>query len=140
MVAGDGPLHGALQQRIDAERLPVRLLGRRDDVADLLAAADIYVLTSAWEARALVVQEAMSAGVPVVATAVGGVPELVGEAALLVPPGTPVAVSAQVSKLAVDADLRGELAARASEVAAGWPDEDETARHVAAIYRDVVAD
>ncbi len=51
--------------------------------ADLLAAADVFLLTSHWEARALVVQEAMQAGVPVVARPVGGIPELVGDAALL---------------------------------------------------------
>ena len=64
-----------LQDRIDVEALPVRLLGHRHDMSDLLAAADIAVLTSTWEARALVAQE-LRAGVPLVATAVGGVPEL----------------------------------------------------------------
>jgi glycosyltransferase involved in cell wall biosynthesis len=138
VIAGDGPLQDELQARIDADGLPVRLLGRRDDVPDLLAAADLYVLTSAWEARALVVQEAMAAGVPVVATAVGGVPELVGDAALLVRAGAADEVAEQMSALAQDADLRRDLAARGREVAAGWPDEDETARQVVAVYREVV--
>ena len=51
-----------------------QLLGRREDVADLLRAADVLALSSVWEARALVVQEAMQVGLPVVATAVGGHP------------------------------------------------------------------
>ncbi|MDP9396228.1 MAG: glycosyltransferase family 4 protein, partial [Actinomycetota bacterium] len=91
VVAGDGPLRASLERRIHVEGLPVRLLGHREDVADLLAAADVVVLTSDWEARALVAQEALRAGVPLVATAVGGVPELVGDAAELVRPGRPAA-------------------------------------------------
>ncbi|MCU1612671.1 MAG: glycosyl transferase group 1, partial [Frankiales bacterium] len=58
-IAGDGPLQQELAARIRAERLPVTLLGRRDDVADLLAAADLCVLPSRWEARSLTAQEAL---------------------------------------------------------------------------------
>ena len=97
MVAGDGPLEAELTRRIDTERLPVRLLGRRTDVADLLAAADVAVLPSVWEARSLTAQEALRSGTPLVATRVGGVPELVGEAAELVPPGDPVALAERVA-------------------------------------------
>jgi glycosyltransferase involved in cell wall biosynthesis len=93
VVAGDGPELDRLRRDADNARIDVRFLGRRGDIADLLAAADVYVITSRWEARALVVQEAMRAGVPVVATAVGGLPELVGDDALLVPPGDPAAVA-----------------------------------------------
>ena len=81
VIAGDGPLHDELAARIAAERLPVTLLGRRTDVADLLGAADVCVLPSVWEARSLTAQEALRAGTPLVATAVGGIPELVGDAA-----------------------------------------------------------
>lgn len=89
VIAGEGPLRAELSRRIEAEGLPVRLLGRRRDAAQLLAAADLAVLPSRWEARALLAQEALRVGVPLVATAVGGVPELVGEGAVLVPPGSP---------------------------------------------------
>ncbi|NUK90002.1 glycosyltransferase family 4 protein, partial [Streptomyces lunaelactis] len=83
VIAGEGRQRGALQRRIEAEGLPVRLVGRRDDIGELLAAADVAVLPSRWEARSLLAQEALRLGVPLVATAVGGVPELVGDAAEL---------------------------------------------------------
>ena len=75
-IAGDGPLRGSLealaaQLRIDP---PIRFLGLRTDVPDLLRAADGLVLSSAWEGSPNVVLEAMAAAVPVVATQVGGVP------------------------------------------------------------------
>ncbi|CAM5581749.1 glycosyl transferase [Streptomyces abikoensis] len=89
IIAGEGPGRPLLQRRIEDEGLPVRLIGRRDDVPELLAAADVAILPSRWEARSLLAQEALHAGVPLVATAVGGVPDLVGPAAELVPYGTP---------------------------------------------------
>ncbi len=78
VIAGDGPLQETLQGRIDrglADR--VRLLGQRDDVPRLLAAADAFVLSSDWEGLPNVVMEAQGAGLPVVSTEVGGVSELV---------------------------------------------------------------
>lgn len=93
LIAGDGPLRAGLQARIDAEHLPVRLLGHRTDVPNLLCAADAFVMCSAWEARPLAIQEALRAGVPVVATRVGGIPDLVGTAADLVAPGDPRALA-----------------------------------------------
>lgn len=138
VVAGGGPLRFQLQAAIDADHLPVRLLGHRSDVPELLAAADIYVLTSEWEARALVIQEAMRAGVPVVATAVGGIPELVGDAALLVPPGDDEAVAREVRRLATDAALRSDYATKGRLVAQTWPDEDDTARHTVSVYAELL--
>ena len=138
VVAGEGPERPRLQRAIDARHLDVQLLGHRDDIPDLLAAADVYVLTSRWEARALVVQEAMRAGVPVVATAVGGLPELADDAAVLVPPANAEAVARAVASLLDHDGRRAELARRARERALTWPDEDDTARAVAATYREVL--
>jgi glycosyltransferase involved in cell wall biosynthesis len=137
-VAGDGPERDRLQRVIDSRGIDARLLGHREDVPDLLAASDLYLLTSTWEARALVVQEAMRAGVPVVATAVGGVLELTGDAAVLVPPADAAAVARAVADLLDDDGRRADLARRAAERASEWPDEDDTARAVAAVYREVV--
>ena len=89
------------------------LLGHRTDVADLLAGADLAVVTSDWEARQLFAQEALRAGVPLVATAVGGLPELVGDAAALVPPGDVDALDAAVRALLDDPAARAELGRRA---------------------------
>ncbi len=137
LAAGDGPEHERLARRILAGGLPVRLLGRRSDIPDLLAAADVFVVTSRWEGSPLVVQEAMAAGVPVVATAVGGVPALAGDGAVLVPPGNPEAVAQAVATLLDDPSARTALVERALAVAAGWPDEAETARRIASVYSEV---
>ena len=137
-IAGAGPERDRLQHLIDSRGIDARLLGHRDDVPDLLAAADLYLLTSTWEARALVVQEALRAGVPVVATAVGGVPELTGDAAVLVPPADATAVARAVGDLLDNDGRRAYLARRGAERASEWPDEDDTARAVAAAYREVV--
>ena len=67
-VVGEGPERAALERRIADEGLPVALLGHRDDLGSLLAAADLALLTSTWEARALVAQEVLLAGLPLVST------------------------------------------------------------------------
>ncbi|MFD9223272.1 glycosyltransferase family 4 protein [Streptomyces sp. NPDC060064] len=139
VIAGEGRQRGALQRRIEAEGLPVRLMGRRDDIGELLAAADVAVLPSRWEARSLLAQEALRLGVPLVATAVGGVPELVGEAAELVPYGDAAALGGAVARLLGDPGLREELAAAGRAQAATWPTEDETIALVLSVYDEVVA-
>ncbi|MGW7696517.1 glycosyltransferase family 4 protein [Streptomyces asiaticus] len=138
VVAGEGPDRAVLQRRIDTEGLPVRLLGRREDVPQLLSAADVAVLSSRWEARSLLAQEALHAGVPLVATAVGGVPELVGEAAELVPYGDPEALADAVTGLLADPVRRVELAAAGRARTAGWPTEDDTVAHVLSVYDELV--
>lgn len=135
VVAGDGPLLEALERTVRERRLRVLLLGRRSDVPDLLAAADVYVLASRWEARALVLQEAARAGVAVVATAVGGVPELVGGAALLVPPGQPQELAGALAALVADPARRRALAVAGLERSADWPDEATTTRQIRAVYQ-----
>jgi glycosyltransferase involved in cell wall biosynthesis len=133
-IAGDGPLRAAMQSAIDAQGLDASLLGHRTDIADLLAVADLLVLTSAWEARALVVQEALRAGVPVVAASVGGIPGLVGSAAALVPPADPNAVADAVARLAASPDERALLAAAGRARAETWPDLDQCAAGLIELY------
>ncbi|MCZ9341709.1 glycosyltransferase, partial [Streptomyces sp. TRM76130] len=89
VVAGEGSLRSALQRRIEDEELPVSLVGRRDDVADLLAAADLALLPGHHETTSVLAREALYARVPLVAGDVDGVRELVGDAAELVPCGDP---------------------------------------------------
>jgi glycosyltransferase involved in cell wall biosynthesis len=136
-IAGDGPMREELQARIDADYLPVRLLGHRDDVADLLAAADVVVLPSRWEARSLVAQEALRGGVPLVATDVGGIPELVGDAAVLVPHGDVDALADAVAGLLADGSRRAELAAAGPVQAQTWPDESDTVSQVLSVYEEL---
>lgn len=139
VIAGSGPAYLALAARISAARAPVTLLGHRTDVADLLAGADLAVVTSDWEARQLFAQEALRAGVPLVATAVGGLPDLVGDAAVLVPPGEVDAVDAAVRELLDDADRRAALGRRGAERAATWPTEADTVATLAALYAELAA-
>ena len=72
LVAGDGPLKAQLNQQIDDAALPVKLLGRREDIGSLLSQADVVVQTSYWEGQPLTLREAMQAGRAIVATDVGG--------------------------------------------------------------------
>lgn len=143
-VAGDGPLRDELQARIDAAALPVRLLGRRSDVPDLLAAADVAVVPSLWEGQPLIVQEILRAGRPLVATRVGGIPPLLGTeeagevAGLLVPPGDAAALEGAVSRILDDAALAARLAAAAARRAAALPTEDEAVDALVRVYRDLL--
>ncbi|MFE7132940.1 glycosyltransferase family 4 protein [Streptomyces sp. NPDC057638] len=139
VIAGEGPERAALRLRIAADDLPVRLLGSREDVLDLLAAADVAVLTSRWEARSLLAQEALRLGVPLVATAVGGVPELVGDAAELIPYGDADALAGAVSGLLADPGRRDALVRAGRAQADRWQTEDETVAHVLSVYDEVAA-
>jgi len=136
VIVGEGPLAAGLESRAASLRLTVRFTGQRADVPALLAAADVFVLPSVWEGQPLILQEALRAGVPIVATRVGGIPELAGEdAAILVPPGDAQdladAVRAVLGDPALAARLRKAAAARARDL----PDEDAAVAAVLAEYR-----
>jgi glycosyltransferase involved in cell wall biosynthesis len=118
-VVGDGPQReplAALTHTLGLERA-VRFLGHRDDIPALLAAADIFVLPSRSEAFPNAVLEAMAAGLPVVATAVGGIVELVADTrtGLLVRPDDPASLAARLCDVMLDAPFASRLgeAARA---------------------------
>jgi glycosyltransferase involved in cell wall biosynthesis len=112
-IAGDGPLAGELRAQARSLGVDAVFLGRRDDVPDLLAAATVFVLPSRWEGQPLVLQEALRAGAAIVATRVGGIPDLVGDAAVLVPPGDPSALAAAVRAVLTDPPLAARLRAAA---------------------------
>ncbi|MEU8586422.1 glycosyltransferase family 4 protein [Streptomyces sp. NPDC048664] len=137
VIAGEGTLRTVLRRRIEDEELPVRLLGRRADAGELLAAADLALLPSSWESRSVLAQEALHAGVPLVATDVGGMRELVGDAAELVPYGDAGALAAAVVRLLGDAGRREELRRLGGRQAAGWPTEDETVAQVLSVYDEL---
>jgi glycosyltransferase involved in cell wall biosynthesis len=137
VIAGSGPDRQALQARIDQRAAPVRLLGARTDLADLLQAADVVALPSAWEARALVAQEALRTGVPLVTTAVGGLPSLVGRAAILVPVGDPVALRAAIDQVLANPRQRDRMIALGRERASTWPDEAAMLAQLRDTYLDL---
>ncbi len=138
VVAGDGPLRDGLAARIRDERLPVRLLGRRDDVPDLLAAADVVISSAVWEGQPVGLQEALHAGAAIVATDVGGTGAVVGDAALLVPAGQAAALARAVRDVVVHGSVRDDLRSHAVERAALLPTEDDALTAALAAYRSVL--
>ena len=97
---GDGPLRGEMEQRADRRGLQGRFIcvGHRDDVPRLLPGLDVFVMASRYEGLPCAVAEAMMAGLPVVATAVNAVPDVVlpGETGLLATPERPRQLAAAV--------------------------------------------
>lgn len=134
-IAGDGPQAEALQRRIDRADLPVRLLGHRTDVPDLLAAADIAVSAARWEGQPVWLQEALSVGAAIVATDVGGTREVLDGAGLLVPGDDPEALGAALTALLSDGILRADLGARALARAADLPTAEDAAHAALESYR-----
>ncbi len=137
LIAGDGPEDQALERQIADLGVNVTLLGRRDDIADLLSIADVVVLPSSWEARPLAAQEALLTGHALVATAVGGVPSLVGSAAVLVPVGSPAAITSAVRRLLTDPQARHSLEREALARSAQWPDAQRVADLLMEIYDEL---
>jgi glycosyltransferase involved in cell wall biosynthesis len=136
-IAGEGPLRGALQARIDAEELPVRLLGRRDDVAALLAEADVALACGRSQTRPLFAEEALHAGTPLLVAAASPAADLAGAGALAVPYGDADALAAAVSGLLADPDRRAALAAAGTAAAAARPTEATTLAHVLSVYDEL---
>lgn len=128
VIAGDGPLRHELEQAArTSDGARVVFTGFRRDVPQLLAAADLLVHPSLTDALPTAVLQALAAGLPVVASDVDGVPEIVGaEAGLLVPPASAAALARALTALALDGDRRATMADAARRrhaerfTAAGW--------------------
>lgn len=125
LVIGEGPERAELERRAHEAGLDGRVSFRgalpRAEVLAALAGARAALLSSDWENLPHAAVEALALGTPVVATAVGGVPELVrsGENGLLVPPGSPHELAAAIARLIEDDGLRARLAAAAAPSVAG---------------------
>lgn len=139
LIAGDGGLAAPLRQQAAAigDGTAARLVGARSDVPDLLAAADGFVLSSRWEGLPNVVMEAMAAGLPVVATDVGGTRELVrhGRTGFLVPAGDAGRLAGRMAEtMTLTPRRRQEMAAAATALlSAAHTVEGITARWLALI-------
>jgi glycosyltransferase involved in cell wall biosynthesis len=142
LAVGQGPLEGeihALHARLGlGDRL--LLLGHRPDAVRVMAACDVFVLASLYEGLGVAVMEALALGLPVVATAVGGVPEVVehGREGLLVPPGRPRELAAALVMLLTDAGRRQRMADAAARRGAELS-IDAAVRRTEAVYHELTA-
>ncbi|HET7224819.1 MAG TPA: glycosyltransferase family 4 protein [Candidatus Eisenbacteria bacterium] len=129
LLVGEGPARAALEAQAAGIGGAVRMLGARRDVADLLAAADVFALSSTREGLPIVVLEAMRAGRPVVASRIGGVPEAVedGVTGSLAAPGDATGLAEAIARLALDPALARRMGAAGN---ARWRERFTAARMV----------
>jgi glycosyltransferase involved in cell wall biosynthesis len=142
LVVGDGDERERLQ-RLAAERglgEVVVWAGMRDDVPDLLQAMDLWVMSSLREGLPVALLEAMAAGLPIVATSVGGIPDAVtdGREARLVPPGDARALGDAIAACLDDPDLAARLGRRAQQRVREQYSIESVARRIETVYREEI--
>lgn len=142
IIVGDGPERARLEAAAAAEGLKGRVIftGQISDVQVFYAAADVFALPSHSEGSPNVLLEAMAANVPIVATAVGGVPEVVkhDESALLVPAAEPGALAAAIERVLTEQDLAKQLTTNSATLIADQFTPEKYARALVEIYREVI--
>lgn len=144
LIAGDGPDRQALESRAHqlglAER--VRFLGFRDDIPGLLAACDVFVLPSLYEGFPLSILEALGVGKPVVASAVGGIPEVIqdGRTGLLVPAGDPGALADAIRRILNDSADARAMARAGQELVRENYSVEAMVRTVSTLYDELLAE
>ncbi len=140
VAVGGGPMEDEVRERRRAMGLEDRLqlLGQRDDVLRLMAAADVYVLASHQEGMPVTLMEATTMGLPIVATSVGGVPQVVtdGVEGLVVPPADPERLADALEQVTADPGLRDRLGKAAREKSAMF-DVTGASREIEGIYREI---
>jgi glycosyltransferase involved in cell wall biosynthesis len=144
VIIGDGPARGSLDALIAERGLRGRVLlaGYREDARQYLPCLDVCAMSSLTEGLPITLLEAMHAGVAVVATAVGGIPELLedGEAGLLVEPGAPKAMAGAIERLHRDPALRETLSGEAGRIAAGRYSARAMARAYLGVYEEMIGE
>lgn len=144
LVVGEGRLRPQVERYVREQGLVerVRLLGQRSDVPQILAASDIFVLSSRWEGLPYTIIEAMMAGLPVVATRVGGIPELVedGVTGFLVPPKDPEALAVALQKLIDNPKMRQQMGGAGQKKAMQEFTLDRMLRETVRVYEEVLRD
>lgn len=141
LLVGDGDRADEIRRRIESAGAEGRiaLAGSRGDIPDILAAADLFVLSSIREGLPVALLEAMAAGAAIAATEVGGIPEVIrdGMSGLLVPPMDAAALAEAIGTLLGNADLRRALGREARRIAEKEYSIGRTAELIGAIYRDL---
>ncbi|MDX3763434.1 glycosyltransferase [Streptomyces sp. AK02-04a] len=138
VLIGDGPERAPLRQMADRLGIDVRFLGARTDVACFLARADAVVLPSLYEGSSNAVMEAMAAGRPVVATAVGGTPELLEGRGVLVPPADAAGLAEGLRQVLHDPDAAAALGRKAREWAMANLTDDVMVERYMTLYRQLL--
>ncbi len=143
MLVGDGPERGALESQVATLGLRdrVQFLGYRPDIPGLLAGCDLFVLPSLYEGLPLSILEAMAAGKPVVATAIGGTDEVIVPdcTGLLVPPGDAPALATAIRTLLADPPLARRLARAGQARVATMFSAAQMVRQVTQVYDELLA-
>ncbi len=144
MLVGDGPERHRIERLIDSLDLKghVLLTGFRSDVPNLLRCSDVVVLCSETESAPLTLLEGMSSGLPVVATSVGGIPEIVedGVNGFLIPPKHPEAIAERILQLNSDKKLRARLGKEARRTVLERYTADKVVGQYLEVYEKVVTD
>lgn len=138
LIAGEGPERTNLEQRLQRSKGNVRLLGHRVDTADLIRAADVVVMPSRWEGWPLAAAEVLAVGSPLIATDVGGLPELVGDAAVVVPSDSAAELTTAIIRVLADPVFAADLAQRAQRRAGELPTHDDVVDQLLVCYRALV--
>lgn len=142
LIVGDGPERASLESAALASGQNDRITfaGQISNVPPFYAAADVFVLPSHSEGSPNVLLEAMAAEVPIVATAVGGVPEIVAdeESALLVPPKNPQALAAAIDRVLQDSALAQRLTTVASALVAREHSPERYTQSLISLYQEVI--
>ncbi|MGB5161787.1 MAG: glycosyltransferase [Thermoanaerobaculia bacterium] len=142
LIAGEGPERKRLQALIDGAGLgdQIQLLGLREDLAALYSVFDVFVLSSHREGSPSVVLEALASQCPVVATTVGGVPEIIedGQSGILVPPGNPQALAQRLDELLRSETNRQLVAASGRARVRDHFDLTEITHQYEALYLDLL--
>jgi glycosyltransferase involved in cell wall biosynthesis len=143
LIAGEGPDRARIEALIGQLGVgeTVTLLGGRGDIPDFLQALDVAVCSSDWEGSPLSVMEYMEAELPVVATRVGGIPDMIsdGVEGVLVPPGQPEAIATAVAELLRNPDEAAEMGRRGQLRRREEFDLDVTARRIGDLYEELYA-
>jgi glycosyltransferase involved in cell wall biosynthesis len=143
VILGEGPERAAIAEAVRSAGLQgvVSLPGHVNDVSEYYEIADVMAISSLSEGSPNVLLEAMAAGVPVVSTAVGGIPEIVGDGkhAILVQPGEPAAMAEAIGVLLSNSDTAYKLASAARELAMTEYSPEQRARSLIKLYSDVLA-